>query len=82
MRRCEWIVEAALEAQEQVLAVGVDRAHRAARPGARASGRAAKRGCGVRELVGHVALEHRADAVGRVVDRVAFGHSIEGTSVA
>ena len=42
----------ALEAQEQVLAVGVDRAHGAARPGAPASGRAPKRGCGVSSASG------------------------------
>ena len=47
MRRCEWIVEAALEAQEQVLAVGVDARAPRGPPAAPASGRAPKRGCGV-----------------------------------
>ena len=61
MRRCEWIDEVALEAQEEVLAVGVDRAHRA--PGqplgpAVAPEARVRRG----DLVGHVALEHRPDA--------------------
>ena len=52
-----------------------------ARPASRSGQRRApKRGCGVRELVRHVAGEHRPDAVGRVVDRVALGHRIcEGT---
>ena len=39
MRRCEWIDEAALEAQQQVLAGGVGGLERGARRGARASGR-------------------------------------------
>ena len=38
IRRCEWIVEVALEADEQVLAVRVDRVDPRARRGARASG--------------------------------------------
>ena len=36
----------------------------------------AKRGCGVRELVRHVALEHGPDPVRGVVDRVALGHRL------
>ena len=63
----------ALEAQEQVLAVGVDGLDRAAgqllRP---AVGREAR--VGRRELVGDAALEHRADPVRGVMDGVALGH--------
>ena len=51
MRRCEWIDEVALEAQEQVLAVGVDGASPRG-PASRSGQRSRpKRGCGVRELV-------------------------------
>ena len=79
IRRCEWMRQAALEAQEEVLAVGVDRAHRAARE---ALGPAVAREARVRRLerVGHVALEHRADAVRGVVDRVALGHGAQPRS--
>jgi hypothetical protein len=66
--------EVALEAQEQVLAVRVDGADRAAReplrPAVAPEARVRRR-----DLVGHVALQDRPDAVGRVVDRVAFGHA-------
>ena len=66
--------QAALEAQEQVLAVGVDRAHglagEALRPAVAGEARMRRR-----ELVGDMALEHRADAPGGVVDRVALGHA-------
>ena len=52
-----------------------------ARPASRSGQRSRpKRGCGVRELVGHVAREHGPDAVGGVVDRVALGHASEGTA--
>ncbi len=48
---------------------------RTARPVSRSGQRSsACRGCGVQDLVGHPALEHRADPVGRVGDRVALGH--------
>ena len=60
MRRCEWSVEVALEAQEQVLAVGVDRVHRApGQPLGPAVGAEAR----VRraDLVRHAALEHGPD---------------------
>ena len=36
-----------------------------------------KRGCGVSMRVRHVPLQHRADLVRRVVDRVALGHASE-----
>ncbi len=66
--------EVALEAQEQVLAVGVDRAHRATGqplgPAVAPESRM-RRG----DQVGHVTLDDRADPLGRVVDGVAFGHS-------
>jgi hypothetical protein len=63
----------ALEAQEQVLAVGVDRADG---PALQAFGPAVHAKARVRggQLVRHAALEDRPDAVGRVVDRVALGH--------
>ena len=73
MRRCEWIDQAALEAQEEVLAVGVDRgASAAGEPlGPAVAAEARVRGG---DLVGHVALEHRPDPARRVVDGVALGH--------
>ena len=65
----------ALEAQEEVLAVRVDRAHRLAGeplgPAVAAEARVQRL-----ERVGHVALEHGPDAVRGVVDRVALGHSV------
>ena len=67
--------QAALEAQEEVLAEGVH-----ARDGAagEALGPAVARGARMRraDRVRHVALEHRADPVRRVVDGVAFGHAL------
>ena len=62
-----------LEAQEQVLAVGVDGAHRTA---PQALGPAVPPEARVRglERVGHLPLEHGPDAVRGEVDRVALGH--------
>jgi hypothetical protein len=65
--------QVALEAQEQVLAVRVDRRDRTAgEPLLPARGAEAR----VRRahLVGHMTREDGPDAVRRVVDRVAFGH--------
>ena len=74
MRRCEWMREVALEAQEQVLAVRVDgRAPRGLR-GARASGRGRSAGAACASSSGTRPAQDRADPVGRVVDGVALGH--------
>ena len=75
MRRCEWMDEVALEAQEQVLAVGVDRLDRAA---GQPLGPAVQREARVRraQLVGHAAGQDRPDPVRGVVDRVALGHRV------
>ena len=71
--------QVALEADEQVLAVGIDRRHGAARkpllPARPAEARMWRA-----QLIGHVAREHGPDAVRRVVDRVALGHLCEGTA--
>ena len=75
--------QVALEAQEEVLAVGVHGGHGAAGeplgPAVAPEARV-RRG----QLVRHVAGQHRADAVRRVVDGVALGHlsASEGTAAA
>ena len=68
--------EVALEAQEEMLAMGVDRADRAIR---KALGPAVHRVAALRgdDLVGHAALEHGAHAVGGVANGVALGHALE-----
>src|SRR3712207_1024772 len=68
----------ALEAQEQVLAQGVDGAHGTT---LEPLGPAVAAEARVRRLqrVRDVPLEHRADATGVVVDRVALGHLPEST---
>ena len=73
MRRCEWSTRSPVEVEEQVLAVGADLGDRAA---GQALGPAVQRVAGVRgaDLVGHVALQHRAHPVRRIGDRVALGH--------
>ena len=65
--------EVSLEAHEQVLAVGIDRAHRAPREPLRP---AVERVARVRreDLLGNATREHRADARRGVVNRVALGH--------
>ena len=71
--------EAAVEAHEEVLAVGVDARDRAAGelvgPALAAQARAR-----VRDL-GHEALDERADAARGVVDRVALGHRAQPRAV-
>ena len=65
--------EIALEAQEQMLAVGADLRDRAA---GQTLGPAIHRVAALRsaDLVGHLTLEHRPDPLGRVGDRVSLGH--------
>ena len=65
--------EPALEAQEQVLSVGVDARDRAAGEPLRPAVERVTR-MGGPDLVRDVTLEHRPDAVGRVGDRVALRH--------
>ena len=66
--------QAAVEAQEQVLAVRVDRAHSAT---GQPLGPAIELVARMRreDLLGHASLEHRANARCGVVDRVALGHA-------
>ncbi len=63
--------QAALEVQEQVLAVGVMRV--TARP-ARRSGQRPGGGAGREDLVRNPAVEHGAEPLGRPGDRVALRH--------
>ena len=69
--------QVALEAQEEVLAVGVDGRHR---PPGEALGPAIRAQARVwgEDLVGLAALEDRPDPARGVVDRVALGHRRPG----
>ena len=69
--------ERVLEADEQVLAVGVDAPSPPGPAAARGQRSRPKRGCGVSIASGHAALQHRPDPVRRVVDGVAFRHCSE-----
>ena len=69
--------EPALEAQEQVLAVGVHGPHGAAGEPLLPA-RPAEAGMRSADLVRHVAGQHGADAVRGVVDRVALWHRFRG----
>ena len=77
MRRCEWIVRPPSKRRNRCLPWASTRSHRAAGqplgPAVGAEARVRRR-----ELVGHVALEHRPDPVRGVVDRVALGHRLSG----
>ena len=69
--------ELALEVDEQMLAVGMHALDRAAgQPRGPTVGAVAR--LGRADQLRHGAFEHRADAVGRVMDRVAFGHQRVG----
>jgi lactoylglutathione lyase len=67
--------QVAVEAQEQVLAMGVDGAHGAAGQSLRPAIALvpALRGA---DLLRHASLEHRAHAPGGVMDGVSFGHNL------
>ena len=75
MRRCEWIVSPPSKRRNRCLPWAST--ERTARPG-QPLGPAVAPEARVRRLerVRDVALEHRPDAVRRVVDRVALGHLI------
>ena len=73
MRRCEWIVRPPSKRMNRCLPCASTDV--TARPARRSSQRAAAEARVRRaDRVRHVAGEHRPDAVGRVVDRVALGH--------
>ena len=71
--------QAALEADEEMLAVGV---HGADRASCEALGPPVAPEAPVRrvELVGHVTFQDRADPIRRIVDRVPFRHRSKGTN--
>ena len=73
IRRCEWIVSPPSKRRNRCLPWASTSLHRAARQALRPAVAPEARVRG-RELVGHVALQHRPDAARGVVDRVALGH--------
>ena len=71
--------QTAVEADEEVLAVGIDRGDGASRQSLLPA-RAAEARMWRAHLIGHLARQDRPDPVRRVVDRVALGHVFEGTA--